>query len=101
MQIKDALLGNRTIEGKERAEAARNGRPAGKVSAEGPVEGDRVELSGRSREMARAHETLAATPPVRQEKIDAIKERIQNHEYEVDAEKVAHKMITDFLDEIT
>ncbi len=104
MQIKDALtLNNKTVEGKERASSVpKRGQSAATASgAKAEAAGDRVEISGRSREMARAHERLAATPAVRQEKVDAIKEQIQNREYKVDAQKVAHKMITDFLNEIS
>jgi len=104
MQIKDALtLNNKTVEGKERASVPR-GKGQGAATASGAkaeAVADRVEISGRSREMARAHERLAATPAVRQEKVEAIKEQIQNQQYKVDAQKVAHKMITDFLNEIT
>jgi anti-sigma28 factor (negative regulator of flagellin synthesis) len=37
---------------------------------------------------------------VREAKVAEIKERIDNDEYEVDSEKVAHKMIVEFLEEI-
>lgn len=103
MQIKDALtLTNKTVEGKERASVSKGGQSSTTASgAKAEAVADRVELSGRSREMARAHERLAATPAVRQDKVDALREQIQNQQYKVDAQKVAHKMITDFLDEIS
>ncbi len=104
MQIKDALtLNNKTVEGKERAGSVpKRGQSATTASgAKAEAVSDRVEISGRSREMARARERLATTPAVRQEKVDAIKEQIQNQDYKVDAQKVAQKMIIDFLNEIT
>jgi flagellar biosynthesis anti-sigma factor FlgM len=39
-------------------------------------------------------------PEVRGGKVEAIKERIAKGEYEVDADKVAEKMIVDFLNDI-
>ena len=103
MQIKDALtLNNKTVEGKERASVPKRGQGSATTSgAKAEAVADRVEISGRSREMARAHERLAATPAVRQERVEAIKEQIQNQQYKVDAQKVAQKMITDFLNEIS
>ena len=61
---------------------------------------DRVEISSRSKEMAKATELLASTSEVRQQKVQEVKARIENNEYQVDAEKVAHKMIVDFLGEL-
>ena len=43
---------------------------------------------------------MANTSEVRQQKVQEVKARIENNEYHVDAEKVAHKMIVDFLGEL-
>jgi negative regulator of flagellin synthesis FlgM len=104
MLIKDALgIGNKTVEGRDRAQetsrsrdkaASRSGTEAQAASS------DRVELSGRSREMAKAHEAVAAAPDVRQQKVEEIKASIANGQYEVDADQVAQKMIVNFLEEI-
>ncbi len=80
-------------------------KPAGsrsKVStgSEGQSSQDKVVLSGKSKEAARANEVLAATPPTRQEKIDEIKQRIANNEYHVPSNEVAGRMIVDFLREM-
>lgn len=104
MLIKDALgIGNKTVEGRDRAqEAARSREKAASRSgsAAQAVSGDRVELSGRSKEMAKAHEAVAAAPEVRQQKVQEIKESIASGQYEVNADKVAQKMIVNFLEEI-
>jgi negative regulator of flagellin synthesis FlgM len=104
MLIKDALgIGNKTVEGRDRAQdTARAGdKAASQSGAEAQAAAtDRVELSGRSREMAKAHEAVAATPEVRKQKVEEIKASVANGEYEVDADQVAQKMIVSFLEEI-
>ncbi|MCA1987929.1 MAG: flagellar biosynthesis anti-sigma factor FlgM [Desulfarculus sp.] len=104
MQIKETLgLTNKAVENRDRASssprvedkaATRSGEMAQAASS------DRVELSGRSREMAKAAEALANTTDVREQRVAEIKQRIANQEYTVDAEKVAQRMIVDFLREL-
>ena len=103
MQVTDALgLGRKAVEDRGKASGANKasqksgGQTPDSATAPG---GDRVQLSGRSREAAQAREVLAATPDVRSEKIAEIKSRIENNQYEVDAQKVAHKMIMNALGE--
>lgn len=105
MQIKETLgFGNKPLEGRDRpGGASRNGDGAATRSgaeAQAAAAGDRAEFSGRSRELAKASETLSATPAVRQEKVAEIRRRLDNNEYQVDSEKVAGKMIVDFLREM-
>lgn len=104
MKIKETLgLNSQSVEGRERAAASgRTGDKAATASGATAAQaaGDRVELSGRSREMAKAAETLSSTPDVRQQMVADIRRRIDNNEYQVDADKVAGKMIMDFLREI-
>jgi negative regulator of flagellin synthesis FlgM len=50
--------------------------------------------------MAKAAEALAATPEVREQRVAELRRRIDNHEYQVDADQVAHRMIVNFLREI-
>ncbi|MGD9123688.1 MAG: flagellar biosynthesis anti-sigma factor FlgM [Desulfarculaceae bacterium] len=104
MEIKGTLgVSQKALEGREKtngvsSDAAPPDRPAESESQAATA--DRVEISGRSREMAKANEVLSSTPEVREAKVAEIKERIDNDEYEVDSEKVAHKMIVEFLEEI-
>ncbi len=102
MKIKETLgLGSQAIDNRERAGGAgKAGDKAATASGAQAAASDRVELSGRSREMAKAAETLSATPDIRQQRVAEIRRRIDNQEYQVDAEKVAGKMIMDFLREI-
>lgn len=103
MQIKDALgVSNKPVESRDRAKAAERsgGRDSQSSQAGAAGGGDRVEISSRSREAAQAQQVLAATPEVRSEKVASIKNLVENNQYEVDAEKVAHKMIVDVLGEL-
>ena len=104
MLIKDALgIGNKSVERRDAAQE--NARSGDKATSQSGAEAqaaatDRVELSGRSREMAKAHEAVAAAPEVRKQKVEEIKASVANGEYEVDADQVAQKMIVSFLEEI-
>lgn len=105
MEIKKTLgLGSKSLEGRDQAAAVdKTGQKSATASGAQAqaVATDRVEISGRSKEMAKAAEALASTPVVRQDKVDEIKNRIQSDDYEVDADKVAQKMIVDFLGDLT
>ena len=103
MEIKKTLLGTKSLEGRDQPasvdKAGQKAATASGAQAQAAAT-DRVEISGRSKEMAKAAEALASTPAVRQNKVDEIKSRIESDEYQVDADKVAQKMIVDFLGEI-
>jgi negative regulator of flagellin synthesis FlgM len=103
MLIKDALgVGKKAVERERAQETGRQGQKPAQAPEAGAGQGgaDRVEISGRSKEMAKAHEAVSSAPEVRGGKVEAIKERIAKGEYEVDADKVAEKMIVDFLNDI-
>lgn len=65
-----------------------------------PKSGDRVDLSDRSREIARARELVEAAPAVRVDKVAAVKAQLNAGDYEVKAEKVAEKVIMAQVDEL-
>ncbi|MCB2188502.1 MAG: flagellar biosynthesis anti-sigma factor FlgM [Deltaproteobacteria bacterium] len=103
MKVKEALsLIDKSIEGRSKTGAVGGARAktqsASGAEAQAAAE-DRVEISGRSREMAKAAEAATSAPDLRKQKIMEIKKRIENQEYQVDPMKVAHKMITNFLSE--
>lgn len=104
MEIKETLgVKNKPVENRDQAAAvAKNGQQAASASGADAqaASADRVEISGRSREMARAADSMASAPEVRQDKVAEIKDRIESNQYQVDSEKVAHKMIVDFLNEL-
>lgn len=62
------------------------------VETESPRD-DRVSLSDASRELQAAEDAVAATPDVRQGKVDAIRQAVKSGRYEIDAGKIADSML--------
>lgn len=60
-------------------------------------EGDRVDLSIRSKELKKIEEVLALAPDVRTERVEALKRSIEEGRYEVDSAALAERMIRDAL----
>lgn len=60
----------------------------------------RVNLSEESKVAQKAAETIRNTPDVRQEKIQALKEKIEAGQYQVDSDKVADKLLRNLLSEL-
>lgn len=54
---------------------------------------DTVEISNRSRELARARQAVDAAPEVRADKVAAIKKRIEDGTYTVSPHLLAQKML--------
>lgn len=61
---------------------------------------DKVSLSSSARDMKVASEAVAASPDVRQEKVYEIKTAVDNGTYQVNAEKIADKMVGYNIDEL-
>ena len=58
---------------------------------------DTVVLSDMAKTVQDAQTQLESIPDVREEKVAALKEQIENGTYEIDAEKLADKMLRDSL----
>ena len=58
---------------------------------------DRVELSAGSAKVQKMRGILQKTPFVRMEKVQALKEKIDQGEYQIDPYKVADKMLMSLL----
>jgi flagellar biosynthesis anti-sigma factor FlgM len=61
---------------------------------------DRVSLSNASREMQAAKDAVAASPDVRQDKVDALKEAVESDNYKIDPGQIAEKMIGSIINEV-
>ncbi|MCC7440150.1 MAG: flagellar biosynthesis anti-sigma factor FlgM [Bdellovibrionales bacterium] len=70
---------------------------AGTTDATGAAADASSDISPRAREFARAKEVAASAPDVRQAKIDELKRRIANREYNVKPEAVADRMVQEHL----
>jgi negative regulator of flagellin synthesis FlgM len=61
---------------------------------------DKVSLSNASREMQAAEEAVAATPDVRQDRVDEIKMAVESGNYDMDPAKIADKMVGAMVNEM-
>lgn len=101
MEIKNTLLKQidpyrSKIDSKSDAASGR-GRASGEASS-APAQGDRVSLSPSALMHTVAHAAATRAPEVRQEKVDAIKDRLANGEYAIDSKAIAKKLLeTDAL----
>jgi negative regulator of flagellin synthesis FlgM len=58
---------------------------------------DTVALSSAAKDIQEAQKQLEAIPDVREDKVAQLKEQIENGTYEIDADKIADKMLKDAL----
>ncbi len=73
---------------------------ANKVNQKSQVKTDTVELSSQSKLLNKVSDTMKTHEPQRAEKIEMIKEQVQNGTYNVDAEKVANAMLKDLIKDL-
>ena len=59
-----------------------------------------VDISQRSREIQKIREALDKIDIIREDKIVELKDKIEKGTYQIDHEKVAEKMIDEFLSEL-
>src|SRR5947208_2146913 len=84
----DAVRGSSPLEGVESVQVQRTSQDAQSASST-----DRLEISDRSRELARALEQATDAPDVRADRIADLKERIANGTYSVSAEELADHLL--------
>lgn len=65
--------------------------------AEATQNADNIQLSQKARLMQKASEIVAQTPEVREEKVQPLKEAVDQGSYPVDPQKVANSMIAGLL----
>jgi negative regulator of flagellin synthesis FlgM len=65
-------------------------------AGQGPV-ADKVDVSGKAREIAEIMGAVKSIPDVRTEKVESIKCQIETGSYTVDPEKVAQRMIDEIV----
>ena len=56
-------------------------------------QGDRISLSPEAMLRTEAHQAIAGAPEIRQDKVDAIKERIASGTYQADSRAIATKLL--------
>lgn len=60
---------------------------------------DRVEISQLGRDIQVAKQAVAQSPDIREEKVNALKQRIASGNYNINAEEIADKMIENYFNE--
>ncbi|MBI5575322.1 MAG: flagellar biosynthesis anti-sigma factor FlgM [Deltaproteobacteria bacterium] len=65
--------------------------------AEKPDVADKVDLSGKAREIRELAGIVNSLPEVRTEKVEGIKAKVDSGEYVVDTDKVAEKIIDEIV----
>lgn len=80
--------------GRGKNEAVNNrAAPTTSPTTAAPGSDDKVDISGHSRTLQSAHARLRDTPDVNEAKVQSIKQALNDGSYNVDADKVAGKMI--------
>ena len=64
------------------------------------IQDDKVSLSGASRDMQTAKQAVASAPDIRLEKVNEIKQAVADGRYEIDAGKIAEKMIGSIINDV-
>jgi negative regulator of flagellin synthesis FlgM len=61
---------------------------------------EKVDLSTQAKDIQQAKSALSAVPDVREEKVQEIKNQVENGKYNVSAEKIAGKMVGESIVDI-
>ena len=83
-------LTNIRFQGLERDDKTRK---AGSKAASAPSVEDKASLSTDALSVSALEAHAMNTPPVRQDKVDALRQSIQNGDYRVEADKIAHAIL--------
>ncbi len=94
------IQGNKPPEGQEISHNAQKiARTDGKEKAAAPVSenprpsDDRVDISGKGKEIADLMATIQQMPDVRNDKVKAVKEAIESGNYHIDTKNIAQKLL--------
>lgn len=104
MKIDNTLNPLLNRDAKAAADARQNQRPAAAPpeapKAEEAARGDVVELSDRSRLIARSQELAAGAPEIREEKVNELRSRLAAGTYNVSGRTVAESMLKKSITEV-
>jgi flagellar biosynthesis anti-sigma factor FlgM len=83
-------LTNIRFQGLERDDKTRK---AGSKAASAPSVEDKASLSTDTLSVSALEAQAMNTPPIRQDKVEALRQSIQNGDYRVEADKIAHAIL--------
>jgi negative regulator of flagellin synthesis FlgM len=93
VQANDTSGARKTERMKNGAYEARTESPATSAKTDSAS----AEISSKAKDMAKAQQIAADTPDVREAKIAALREQIQNKKYNVSANDVADRLVDDHI----
>lgn len=89
---------NRAIQ--ETRDAAKKSASAKTEQASAPSSGtEQIALSSKAKVIQKAHEVIRNSADVRTEKVNELKERIQNNDYHVSSDKLAEAVLQEIISE--
>lgn len=95
------IQGNRPPEKQDITSQVQNvgkqGQAGGKGSVEQVSKTDRVDLSGKAKEMAELRNAIDQLPEIRTDKVQSIEKAINDGTYKIDAKKIANKMVDELV----
>ncbi len=94
------IQGNRPPEKQDVAAQVQNvGKQAqaGRAAVGQVSKTDRVDLSGKAKEMAEMRNTINQLPEIRTDKVQSIEKAVNDGTYTIDAKKIANKMINELV----
>lgn len=94
------VVSNASTKGSKKADA-KGGKVSGSEgkSAQGRTTAEKVLLSTEGRDIAKISEIVKASPDIRTEKVERIKNEIAQGTYSVDGEEIAQKILEEILAE--
>jgi negative regulator of flagellin synthesis FlgM len=94
-KVDDATL--QMIQQYQKTEKVEDRAPEKAASASNLVPEEKVNLSTTAKDVQNLKNAISKLPDVREEKVQALKDRIEKGTYRVDADKVADKMVGESL----
>ena len=94
------IYGNKPPEGKDLYVKAREAGKNDPVQEKGTSAGkvtDRVDLSGKAKEIGELKNDIAHLPEIRTDKVDAIQKALSDGTYKVDSMKIAGRLIDEVI----
>ncbi len=89
---------NRAVQ--ETRDAAKKSANVKTGQASPPSSGsEQIALSSKAKVIQKAHEVIRNSADVRTEKVNAIKERVQNNDYHVSSDKLAEAVLQEIISE--
>lgn len=93
MEIKNYLKGLDPYQTKLEKAENEKGKNARRTNSESSAAGDKVSLSNEAKLRTEAYLEANRAPEVRQEKVDALKAKIEAGEYTIDSRHIAQRLL--------